>query len=79
MRLHGATLVLFTRSEGVNINRARLTAVSRLIGHRLLGCNVAVGDARWRRTDDPGWWFIVANHRMTFARLAGRTLPGDAG
>ena len=29
VRRHGASLVLYTRSEGVNINRARLTAVSR--------------------------------------------------
>lgn len=29
VRRHGASLVLFTRSQGVNINRARLTAVSR--------------------------------------------------
>ncbi|MFH1468572.1 MAG: hypothetical protein ABIO70_29550 [Pseudomonadota bacterium] len=29
VRRHGASLVLYTRTEGVNINRARLTAVSR--------------------------------------------------
>ncbi|NBT56470.1 MAG: DUF962 domain-containing protein [Betaproteobacteria bacterium] len=44
-------------------------AVPGLIGHRWLERNVAVGDARWRRTDFPGWWFIVANHRMTAERL----------
>jgi hypothetical protein len=31
-----------------------------------------VGDARWRRRDYPGWWFIIANHRMTLERLVGR-------
>jgi hypothetical protein len=29
VRRHGASLVLFTRIEGGNLNRARLTAVSR--------------------------------------------------
>jgi hypothetical protein len=42
-----------------------------LIGHRLFERNTAVGDARWRRTDFPRWWFIVGNHRMTFAWLVG--------
>lgn len=51
-------------------------AAPGLIGHRLLERNLAVGDARWRRRDFPGWWFIVANHRMTFERLAGRRPPG---
>lgn len=40
-----------------------------LVGHRWLERNVAVGDARWRRTDFPGWWFILANHCMTADRL----------
>jgi hypothetical protein len=43
-----------------------------LIGHRLLERNQYVGDARWRRTDFPGWWFIAANHRMTAELLLGR-------
>jgi len=51
-------------------------AAPGLLGHRLLERNIAVGDARWRRRDYPGWWFIVANHRMTFERLTGRTPPG---
>lgn len=50
-------------------------AAPGLIGHRLLERNAVVGDARWRRRDHPGWWFIVANHRMTFERLLGRTPP----
>lgn len=29
VRRHGASLVLYTSSEGVHVNRARLTAVSR--------------------------------------------------
>lgn len=36
-----------------------------LIGHRLVERSAQVGDARWRRTDFPGAWFILANHRMT--------------
>jgi hypothetical protein len=40
-----------------------------LIGHRLWERSLDVGDARWRRTDFPGWWFIAANHRMTAERL----------
>ena len=50
-----------------------------LIGHRWLERSAAVGDARWRRTDFPGWWFIVANHRMTAERLLlRRTRRGSA-
>ena len=44
-------------------------AAPGLIGHRLLERNAAVGDARWRRTDYPGWWFMLGNHRMTAERL----------
>ena len=44
-------------------------AAPGLIGHRWLERNVAVGDARWRRTDFPIWWFFLANHRMTAERL----------
>jgi hypothetical protein len=46
-----------------------------LLGHRLVERNEAVGDARWRRTDFPAWWFIVGNHRLTLEalRLAPRT------
>jgi hypothetical protein len=51
-------------------------AAPGLLGHRLLERNITVGDARWRRRDYPRWWFIVANHRMTFERLTGRTPPG---
>ena len=51
-------------------------AAPGLLGHRLLERNITVGDARWRRRDYPRWWFIVANHRMTFERFTGRTPPG---
>jgi hypothetical protein len=44
-------------------------AVPGLVGHRLFERNAVVGDARWRRTDLPGWWFIVGNHRMTLDAL----------
>jgi hypothetical protein len=40
-------------------------ALPGLVGHRLWERNTAVGDARWRRTDHPAWWFIVGNHRLT--------------
>ena len=49
-----------------------------LIGHRLLERCGVVGDARWRRTDFPRRWFILANHRLTAERLLwrrGRTTP----
>ena len=35
-----------------------------LLGHRLLERNTVIGDARWRRTDFPRWWFVAANHRL---------------
>ena len=31
--------------------------------------NTAVGDLRVTRTDFPTWWFIAANHRLTWERL----------
>lgn len=37
-----------------------------LIGHRLFERNAAIGDVRVLRSDFPAWWFIVANHRLTF-------------
>ncbi len=46
-----------------------------LIGHRLLERSADVGDARWRRTDFSPWWFIAANHRLTFDRLLRRADP----
>jgi hypothetical protein len=42
-------------------------AAPGLIGHRLFERSADVGDARWRRTDHPRWWFVVANHRLTAA------------
>ncbi len=44
-------------------------AAPGLLGHRLFERNAAVGDLRVLRRDFPGWWFIVANHRMTFEWL----------
>ncbi len=44
-------------------------AAPGLVGHRFLERDKGVGDARWRRTDFPKWWFIAANHRMTLERL----------
>jgi hypothetical protein len=46
-------------------------AAPGLLGHRWLERNHAVGDARWRRSDFPAWWFIVANHRLTAQTLLG--------
>jgi hypothetical protein len=47
-------------------------AAPGLLGHRWLERSVTVGDARWRRKDFPGWWFIVGNHLMTLALLTGQ-------
>jgi hypothetical protein len=47
-------------------------AAPGLLGHRLVERNAAVGDLRVLRTDFPRWWFIVANHRMTWDVLRGR-------
>ena len=47
-------------------------AVPGLLGHRLLERNAAIGDLRVLRSDFPRWWFIVANHRMTWDALRGR-------
>jgi hypothetical protein len=41
-------------------------ALPGLLGHRLFERNPAVGDLRVLRRDFPGWWFIIANHRLTF-------------
>jgi hypothetical protein len=43
-----------------------------LIGHRLFERNPEVGDTRLGRTDFPLYWFIAANHRLTFRLLTGR-------
>ena len=42
-----------------------------LIGHRLFERNAAVGDLRVTRKDAPGWWFLIANHRMVWDLLRG--------
>jgi hypothetical protein len=41
-------------------------AVPGLIGHRIAERNAEVGDARVTRKDFPLWWFIRANHQMTW-------------
>jgi hypothetical protein len=41
-------------------------AVPGLIGHRLAERNTEVGDIRITRKDFPLWWFIRANHRLTW-------------
>jgi hypothetical protein len=51
-------------------------AVPGLIGHRLFERDIATGDVRVTRTDFPLWWFIIANHRMTFDVLTGRYSRG---
>jgi hypothetical protein len=45
-----------------------------LIAHRLVERNHAVGDLRVTRKDFPIWWFIAANHRMTWNLVRGRSL-----
>jgi hypothetical protein len=49
-------------------------AVPGLIGHRLWERNAAVGDLRVLRQDFPRWWFILANHRLTWRLLTGAGL-----
>jgi hypothetical protein len=49
-----------------------------LIGHRLFERNAAVGDVRVTRTEFPPWWFIAANHWLTFdVLLRRRTTPAQ--
>jgi hypothetical protein len=47
-------------------------AAPGLIGHRLFDRNDAVGDLRITRSDYPLWWFIRANHRMTWDVMTGQ-------
>lgn len=47
-------------------------AAPGLIGHRLFDRNEGVGDLRVTRSDYPLWWFIRANHRMTWDVLTGQ-------
>jgi hypothetical protein len=47
-------------------------AAPGLIGHRLFDRNDDVGDLRIARGDFPLWWFIRANHRMTWDVLTGQ-------
>lgn len=47
-------------------------AAPGLIGHRLFDRDKGVGDLRITRSDYPLWWFIRANHRMTWDVLTGR-------
>lgn len=44
-------------------------AAPGLIGHRLFERNAAVGDVRVTRRDYSPFWFIAANHRMTWDLL----------
>lgn len=46
-----------------------------LIGHRLFDRNIERGDLRVFSGSTPNWWFMVANHLMTFAVLTGRYPP----
>lgn len=47
-------------------------AAPGLLGHRLFERSLAVGDARWQRTDFPIIWFIAGNHLLTWQTLTGR-------
>jgi hypothetical protein len=40
-----------------------------LFGHRFFDRDERLGDVRLTRTDFPLWWFLVANHLMTFRVL----------
>jgi hypothetical protein len=52
-------------------------AAPGLIGHRLFDRNTDVGDLRINRGDYPLWWFIRANHRMTWDVLTLRWRRAD--
>lgn len=54
-------------------------ALPGLLGHRLFERNAAVGDLRVLRTDAPGLWFLLGNHRMLFALLARGVGSGRGG
>jgi hypothetical protein len=47
-------------------------AAPGLVGHRLYERNPQVGDVRVLRKDFPPWWFIAANHRLTFELMSQR-------
>ncbi len=44
-------------------------AVPGLVGHRLFERSATVGDVRITRKDHSLWWFILANHRMSWELL----------
>lgn len=52
-------------------------ALPGLIGHRLFEKNTELGNVRINRTDFPLWWFIIANHILTF-RVATKVFTGKA-
>ena len=47
-------------------------AAPGLVGHRLFDRDEELGDLRITRTDYPLWWFIIANHLLTFDVLTMR-------
>jgi hypothetical protein len=47
-------------------------ALPGLIGHRIAERNQNVGDLRIGRKDFPLWWFIRANHRLSWQLLIHR-------
>lgn len=47
-------------------------AAPGLVGHRLFERDPAVGDLRVTRKDHSPWWFVAANHRLTWELLTGR-------
>jgi hypothetical protein len=49
-------------------------AAPGLLAHRLVERNAAVGDLRVTRQDFPVWWFIIANHRLCWDLLRGKSL-----
>ena len=49
-------------------------AAPGLVGHRLFDRNLERGDLRVFSGSTPNWWFMVANHLMTFETLSGYRL-----
>lgn len=64
--------ILLCRSPWLLLLYPVVHAAPGLLGHKLFEPNLQVGDLRVFRSDFPKYWFLVANHKMTFEILSGR-------
>lgn len=65
-------MAIATGSLWLGLTAPLVHVVPGIIGHRFLERSAEVSDLRVTRRDYPLWWFLVANHRMTFEILTGR-------